>query len=241
MKFSSMNKPFTKETEWPGTCEHILHLGKKQGNQNETVVPLAHTKREEVQLRENQGQWVPIKSSRPSVWGGPGLGWVQGKLTAGTHLWTHQFYCRVPLNRIIKNGFKYLNSGILIEVRKNLLVHQEGIGWTDHRTSVEFFQNQSDTKVSGGGAGCLLRSCPALCDPTGCIAHQAPLSMEFSRQEYRSGLQFLSPGCLPDPGIKPVSLMSLALAARFLPEVFQLYYLKVCVWFFLSTEICPYK
>ena len=37
MKFSSMNKPFTKETEWPGTCEHILHLGKKQGNQNETL------------------------------------------------------------------------------------------------------------------------------------------------------------------------------------------------------------
>ena len=170
MKFSSMNKPFTKETEWLGTHEHILHLGKKQGNQNETVVPLAHMKKEEVQLRENQGQWVPIKSSRPSVWGGPGLGWVQGKLAAGTHLWTHQFYCRgrVPLNWIIKNGFKYLNSGILIEVRKNLLVHQEGIGWTDHRTSVEFFQNQSDTKVSGGGAECLLCSCPALCDPTGC-------------------------------------------------------------------------
>ena len=37
------------------------------------------------------------------------------------------------------------------------------------------------------------------------IAHQAPLSMEFPRQEYRSGLPFLSPGSLPDPGIKPVS------------------------------------
>ena len=47
------------------------------------------------------------------------------------------------------------------------------------------------------------------------VARQAPLSMEFSRQEYRSGLQFLSPGCLPDPGIKPVSLMSLALADGF--------------------------
>ena len=33
-------------------------------------------------------------------------------------------------------------------------------------------------------------------------AHQAPLSMEFSRQEYRSGLMFLSPGDLPDPGIE---------------------------------------
>ena len=33
------------------------------------------------------------------------------------------------------------------------------------------------------------------------VAHQAPLSMEFSRQEYRCGLPFPSPGNLPDPGI----------------------------------------
>ena len=37
------------------------------------------------------------------------------------------------------------------------------------------------------------------------VAHQAPLSMEFSKQEYWSGLPFLSPGDLPDPGIKPES------------------------------------
>ena len=36
------------------------------------------------------------------------------------------------------------------------------------------------------------------------VAHQAPLSMEFSRQEYWSGLLFPSPGDLPDPGIEPV-------------------------------------
>ena len=34
-------------------------------------------------------------------------------------------------------------------------------------------------------------------------AHQAPLSMGFSRQEYWSGLPFLSPGDLPNPGIEP--------------------------------------
>ena len=39
----------------------------------------------------------------------------------------------------------------------------------------------------------------------------APLSMEFSRQEYRSGLLFPSPGDLSDPGIEPMSLMSPAL------------------------------
>ena len=37
------------------------------------------------------------------------------------------------------------------------------------------------------------------------VAHQAPLSMGFSRQEYWSGLPFPSPGDLPNPGIKPKS------------------------------------
>ena len=37
------------------------------------------------------------------------------------------------------------------------------------------------------------------------IAHQASLSMEFSRQEYWSGLPFPSPGDLPDPGMEPRS------------------------------------
>ena len=37
------------------------------------------------------------------------------------------------------------------------------------------------------------------------IARQAPLSMEFSRQEYWSGLPFPSPGDLPNLGIKPWS------------------------------------
>ena len=44
------------------------------------------------------------------------------------------------------------------------------------------------------------------------IAHQAPLSMGFPRQEYWSGLLFPSSGDLPDPGIK---LMSPALAGEF--------------------------
>ena len=47
------------------------------------------------------------------------------------------------------------------------------------------------------------------------VAHQAPLSMGFSRQEYWSGLPFPFPGDLPDPGIEPTSLMSPALVGRF--------------------------
>ena len=37
------------------------------------------------------------------------------------------------------------------------------------------------------------------------VAHQAPLSLEFSKQEYWSRLPFPSPGDLPNPGIEPGS------------------------------------
>ena len=47
------------------------------------------------------------------------------------------------------------------------------------------------------------------------IASQAPLSLGFSRQDYWSGLPFPSPGDLPNPGIKPTSLISPALAGGF--------------------------
>ena len=47
------------------------------------------------------------------------------------------------------------------------------------------------------------------------VAHQAPLSMGFSRQDYWSGLPCPPPGYLPDPRIEPSSLTSAALAGRF--------------------------
>ena len=49
------------------------------------------------------------------------------------------------------------------------------------------------------------------------VAYQVPLSMEFSRHEYYSGLPFPTPGYLPLPGIKPMSLVLSALAGRFFP------------------------
>ena len=49
----------------------------------------------------------------------------------------------------------------------------------------------------------------------GTVAHQAPLSMGFFRQEYWSGLLCPPPGDLPDPGVEPVSLMVPALAGGF--------------------------
>ena len=49
------------------------------------------------------------------------------------------------------------------------------------------------------------------------VAHQAPLPMGFSRQQYWRGLPCPSPGDLLNPGIKPVRLMSPALQADSLP------------------------
>ena len=68
----------------------------------------------------------------------------------------------------------------------------------------------------GGGGGSCVHKC--VCAPVSrllsrvrlfatpwTVAYQAPLSIEFSRQGYWSGLPFPSPGDLPNPGIKPRS------------------------------------
>ena len=52
--------------------------------------------------------------------------------------------------------------------------------------------------------GLVTQSCLTLATPL-TIAHQAPLSKGFSRQEYWGGLPFPSPGDLHDPGIEPGS------------------------------------
>ena len=58
--------------------------------------------------------------------------------------------------------------------------------------------------------------CLTLCDPW-TVALQAPLSMEFPRQEYWNGLPFPPPMHLPNPGIKPMSPASSALQVDSLP------------------------
>ena len=58
-------------------------------------------------------------------------------------------------------------------------------------------------RVKGGG-GLVTKSCPTLATPW-TVAHQAPLSVGFSRQESWSGLPFPTPGDLPNPGIERAS------------------------------------
>ena len=65
---------------------------------------------------------------------------------------------------------------------------------------------------------CVL-SCVQLFVTLWALALQASLSMEFSWQVYWSEMPFSSPGDLPDPGIKPMSLASPTLAGRFFTAV----------------------
>ena len=62
-------------------------------------------------------------------------------------------------------------------------------------------------------------SCVFLFATHSTVACQAPLSMEFSRQKYCSGLPFPTPGDLPNLGIESVSLVSPALAGKFFTSV----------------------
>ena len=71
-------------------------------------------------------------------------------------------------------------------------------------------------KERGGNGGLVAKLCQTLVTPW-TPACQAPLPMEFSRQEYWSGLPFPSPGDLPDTGIEPASPVSRALQANSLP------------------------
>ena len=64
-----------------------------------------------------------------------------------------------------------------------------------------------------------VHSCVQLLATPWPVTHQAPLSTEFPSQEYWSGLPFPTPRDLPDPGVKPESLASPALAGGFFATV----------------------
>ena len=70
-----------------------------------------------------------------------------------------------------------------------------------------------------------LQSCPTLCNPR-TVAHQASLSMGFTRQKYWSGLPCLPPWDLPDPGIEPTSLMTSALTGEGRGILYHLHHLE---------------
>ena len=85
---------------------------------------------------------------------------------------------------------------------------------------------------------CVCMPCSVMSDSAtpGNVAHQAPLPMGFCRQESWSGLSFPPPGDLPDPGIKPTSLVSPTLASGLASVTWEAYiylsiYTYICVYF----------
>ena len=71
-------------------------------------------------------------------------------------------------------------------------------------TQSQFVCPLTAQRLGGGGDGLIAEWCPTLVIPR-TVAHQAPLSMGFPRQEYWSGLPCPPPGDLPDPEIEPRS------------------------------------
>jgi len=130
------------------------------------------------------------------AWRIPGIGEPGGLPSMGSHRVRHDWSnlaaaaAAASLNVI---GFFF--SGKIIILRSSLIIINK---------SVAFYKNELD--------------CSCISDslwPHGLyVAHQAPLSMGFSRQKYCSGLPFPSPGDLPDTGIK---FRSPALQANSLP------------------------
>ena len=71
------------------------------------------------------------------------------------------------------------------------------------------------------------------------VAHQAPLIMGFSKQEYWSGLPCPSPEDLPDQGIKHTSLMSPTLAGRFFNTSATICFFLVCMKDYIQSQAIP--
>ena len=84
-------------------------------------------------------------------------------------------------------------------------------------------------------------ACVCVCMCIWTIAHLAPLSMGFSRQEYWSGLPCSLPGDLPDPKTEPTSLMSPVLAGEFFTtgSTWEAY-IYVCVYIYTYIYIHIY-
>ena len=96
---------------------------------------------------------------------------------------------------------------------------EEGRGLHNHEASKNGHENRGVKReidnrwMDKDVVPCML-SCVWLFATPWTVAHQAPLSMVFSRQEYWSGLPFPIPGNLPEPGVEPAS-PSPALAGGF--------------------------
>jgi len=91
----------------------------------------------------------------------------------------------------------------------------EGLNWTKLRCSQD-----GQSSIPLGVEQCVhTYSCSTLCNPMDCSPLGSSVHGVFQMQEYWSELPFPSPGDLPNPGIKPVSLVSPALTGVYFTTV----------------------
>ena len=96
-----------------------------------------------------------------------------------------------------------------------ILLHRKYPWWCQVAQDQEFWSRARDSDVLGAGV-CACSFPSVMSDSFATpwiVAHQVPLSMGFSQQEYWSALPCPPPGDFPDPGIKPVSPAAPALQA----------------------------
>ena len=105
----------------------------------------------------------------------------------------------------------------------------------------EFREAESapQSHTDSGGGGLVPKLCLTLATPW-TVACQAPLPMGFSRQGYWSGLPFLSPGDLPDPGIRPGLLHCRQILYQLSYEGSLHLYLYLYLYLYISISIYIY-
>ena len=122
---------------------------------------------------------------------------------------------------IIMYEFIYIKGNKIISEqasreKNRLLVVREKWGMVANGYRISFASNKLTFEFNSGVHACtyVLSHIP-LFVTSWTVAHQALVSVEFSSQKYWRGLPFPTPGDLPDPGMEPISLESLALTDRF--------------------------
>ena len=136
-----------------------------------------------------------------------------------TSLYNYVTLCRLLLGPLERKrvclflGFSQNVPGPWCALNKSLLSQWVHISQVLQNTSPDRKTGLFRNKVWSGV--CILSHVQLFATPL-TVAHQAPLSMEFSRWEYGSGLPFPPPGDVPNSGIKCPSLESPTPAGRFL-------------------------
>ena len=110
----------------------------------------------------------------------------------------HHFFCLYLGNWSNDYLRYYFATYICYQYKRGESYHSH---FTDKKTEAQRYSVVYRTQIHV----CML-SCILLFETPSTVAHQASLSMGFSREEYWSGLPFSTPGDLPNPGIKPASL-----------------------------------